>query len=805
MNRRYSAWTAVLLLATCTPFAATCSAEREARTHTHGIATPLDAPSAASSSNSVVVQKPLNIADLAIFLAAPEYSQVNEALLDGRNDEALLLFEARLGDALKQGKLAAETWFQLGRLRALAAQPLAAAAAFEEASKTPWLLADYCRYFGARAYREAGANKAALALLQNVPREMPFFERAELLRAELLLAQGELDSALQTLRRLLSSEPLPEVWPEAQLLLARTISTRGKGNIAGATPEPAILAEALNAARRVALELAGTSAAAEAAAIETQILAALPADLFSQYQTLSAEQQLVRLKALTEQQKADDALVAANELLQTLSKAAPYGDVECEARLLKAKVLTLKKEWGKATESLSEAERRCQGEDLRARLHFSAGKYAQIDKRYAVAIRIFEQLEQEAPSHRLADDARIRRAQSYLELGDEAKFTELLSSISEDYPEGDVALDGAFELAVRRMDKGDFAQAANVLERIAARALKEDPTRDHEVAGRERYFRARCSVALGDRERGLAEYEAIVRERPLSYYMLHAYSRLFAADPARAAAALEQAIAATATEPFAFAHRPEFTSPAFQRALALARHGELDWVELELRRLVLLDQPELLWSIAQVYGRAGAAARSHQLARGRLTDWLSRWPAGDWRAAWELAFPRPFHGIVERVAKTQEVPEALIYAVMREESAFRPDVVSPAAAFGLMQLIKPTAKHFGTKLNLPFNETALKTPRINIALGASVLSNYKTSFPQNPLLAIPGYNAGPGRPKRWLKEHPGLDFDVWVELIPFTETRRYTKRVLASRSAYLFLYEGGEPAHLLLPLRLEEE
>ena len=78
---------------------------------------------------------------------------------------------------------------------------------------------------------------------------------------------------------------------------------------------------------------------------------------------------------------------------------------------------------------------------------------------------------------------------------------------------------------------------------------------------------------------------------------------------------------------------------------------------------------------------------------------------------------------------------------------------------------------------------------------------------RDPLLVIPGYNAGPGRPMRWTKDWPSVDFDLWVELIPFRETRRYTKRVLASRGAYAFLYYQPTvitPANdpLLLPRRL---
>jgi soluble lytic murein transglycosylase len=70
-------------------------------------------------------------------------------------------------------------------------------------------------------------------------------------------------------------------------------------------------------------------------------------------------------------------------------------------------------------------------------------------------------------------------------------------------------------------------------------------------------------------------------------------------------------------------------------------------------------------------------------------------------------------------------------------------------------------------------------------------------FPANPLLAIPGYNAGGNAPKKWLGERPSDDFDVWVERIPYEETRNYTKRVITSLAAYEFLYARERPSEAL--------
>jgi soluble lytic murein transglycosylase len=186
-----------------------------------------------------------------------------------------------------------------------------------------------------------------------------------------------------------------------------------------------------------------------------------------------------------------------------------------------------------------------------------------------------------------------------------------------------------------------------------------------------------------------------------------------------------------------------------------------------------------------------------------LTDWLSRWPAGDWHDAWRIAFPEPYPKLVEASAKRAGIDPALVYAIMREESAFDPDAESIADAYGLMQLIVPTARAAAKGTSLPHDRRALKRPSVNVELGCRTLGRYSGLFPENPLLAIPAYNAGPNRVRDWLKERPSADFDLWIELIPYLETRRYVKRVLASRAAYAFLAdEAHGVAALALPKKV---
>jgi soluble lytic murein transglycosylase len=238
-------------------------------------------------------------------------------------------------------------------------------------------------------------------------------------------------------------------------------------------------------------------------------------------ESLVAEAALVlgdrsRIRVLEDGRQHSAAKQAADQLLSALGAHGRTSAVGCEAALLRAKAMGGAREWGKGSDAAGDVARRCTDPDIRARALFLAGKYADSDKRFAVATTYYEKLEKDAPGHRLADDARLRAALSYRELGAEARFTDLLSRMPDDYPAGDMVLDGMFELALRRIEKGDWTGAASVLERAAQIAAPLDLTRGQEFAGRERYFKARSSAMLGDVDRSLAEYEAIVAQVPLS-------------------------------------------------------------------------------------------------------------------------------------------------------------------------------------------------------------------------------------------------------------------------------------------------
>ncbi|RMG37631.1 MAG: murein transglycosylase [Gammaproteobacteria bacterium] len=162
----------------------------------------------------------------------------------------------------------------------------------------------------------------------------------------------------------------------------------------------------------------------------------------------------------------------------------------------------------------------------------------------------------------------------------------------------------------------------------------------------------------------------------------------------------------------------------------------------------------------------------------------------------ELRFPLQHRELVAAQASKNALDMAWVYAVIRQESAFMKDARSRVGALGLMQLMPATARQVARhQLAIkPPPRRQLLEPSVNIRLGSAYLRELKERLADNPVLATAAYNAGPQRVDRWLPED-GLDADIWVELIPFNETRSYLRRVMS----YTVIYDkrlGREPRRL---------
>ena len=198
-----------------------------------------------------------------------------------------------------------------------------------------------------------------------------------------------------------------------------------------------------------------------------------------------------------------------------------------------------------------------------------------------------------------------------------------------------------------------------------------------------------------------------------------------------------------------------------------------------------MPQPQLLKAakLADSWGWHDRAIAT--LARAKYWDDL------------ELRFPLAHQEEVLQQAARQQINPAWAFAIIRQESAFTADARSHAGALGLMQLLPRTARDMARSLRV-------RTPRrhdllqidTNIQLGVGYLKKVQDRYQGHPVLATAAYNAGPSNVKRWLPSAGSVAADIWIETVPFSETRDYLKRVLT----YTVIYEqrlGQQPKSLL--------
>jgi len=176
-------------------------------------------------------------------------------------------------------------------------------------------------------------------------------------------------------------------------------------------------------------------------------------------------------------------------------------------------------------------------------------------------------------------------------------------------------------------------------------------------------------------------------------------------------------------------------------------------------------------------------------------DAASRAQAWD---ALDLRFPMPYQDAFRRNAAVQNVPSTELMAIARRESAFFPQARSPVGARGLMQLMPATGAQVASALGQKGGAANLFEVEHNVLLGSAYYRQLLDRFNGNRVFALTAYNAGPNRVDRWRhKPGEGVPVDVWVDTIPYQETRNYVQAVLSYN--VVFQYLMGDTRSLLTP------
>ena len=158
---------------------------------------------------------------------------------------------------------------------------------------------------------------------------------------------------------------------------------------------------------------------------------------------------------------------------------------------------------------------------------------------------------------------------------------------------------------------------------------------------------------------------------------------------------------------------------------------------------------------------------------------------------WELAYPRPYWSQLKSFANQAGIDPYFALAIMREESHFDPQALSSSKAMGLMQLMPATAKFVARKKKIKLQEKSeIFNPELNTRLGTLYLGSLADRFKSELIYTAGSYNAGPHNMLKWIKRWPRKSIDAFVEQIPFSETRKYVKRVYRSYKLYKHIYSS---------------
>jgi soluble lytic murein transglycosylase len=208
---------------------------------------------------------------------------------------------------------------------------------------------------------------------------------------------------------------------------------------------------------------------------------------------------------------------------------------------------------------------------------------------------------------------------------------------------------------------------------------------------------------------------------------------------------------------------------------------------LELRRAKLDNWAIQEWSLAIRSLQPSELKAAAALAHGE--GWHDRaifalGNSGDLRF-YEWRFPLVWETEIKREASANKLDPAWVYGIIRAESAMVEAARSSANALGLMQVTPATGKQVAQKHGIPWTgSSGLQTAAGNLPIGTALLGDLLQEYDHNPVLVSGAYNAGPSPVKRWLKQRPAGEAAIWIETLPYFETRDYIPRVLAFTTIY---------------------
>jgi soluble lytic murein transglycosylase len=609
------------------------------------------------------------------------------------------------------------------------------------------LLADYALYHQARGLYNIGRFDEALQPLRNLRKQFPdspLIRASELLLADALFAKREyrhaLNAYLQFMEKYASGT-------DAITALYQTAKCREQlGELDGA----------LLALKKVWLSYPASTLAASAEADIRRL-----AEIGAKVEPYSNEELFRRGVTLYDLGKFDQAMHS----LRAIPLESRSSDFTNRVTLKTGQALFKARRYREAEELfaslLDAAPARMIADEASFWLGRSLAKNGKEDEAFSVYLKLAEN----SPASILADNAIMEAAMIGKHRKKVAEALLILKKLLNDYPDSDLKQAALWEIAWNSYLTGEIKTAAGFFQKLAGQGGAREKAL---------YWHGRTVAADGDASGARASFASLLNEFPMGYYA-HAYRK-------------DAGITESPSPLIPNDINRLLPLPAgFERVKALIAFGLYEEADKELAvaKRKLTGRNRELQGIARLYLEMGNFHRAMSVAGGAPI----RRPDKENLYLWRLNYPLAFREEVEHLALKSGIPAGLVYSIIRAESNFYPAALSAAGAIGLMQLMPATAKGLANGENGKFKIDRLTRPEENISMGIRHLRGLLTQYKGDRMLAIAAYNAGAGNVNRWLRTAGDMPQDVFIESIPFAETRLYVKKVLAGSENYNHLYK----------------
>jgi soluble lytic murein transglycosylase len=403
--------------------------------------------------------------------------------------------------------------------------------------------------------------------------------------------------------------------------------------------------------------------------------------------------------------------------------------------------------------------------------------------------QILAQMMQKFPANPWLQEALLSAGNMYLLRPDYTNAIEYYSAQYKLFPDGKYSPFSHWKAAWLNLRSGNKPEAERLMEEQVALypAGQEIPPA--------LYWRARLAEEDGDMDKAGEYYSFILRRFTHYYYADLARERLrFRFNAGKHDPLLDKIPAQSDPDRDSFDAPPDDLRIA--RAQLLTNAAMFDFAVHELQA-----EPDKLFAkaeIARVYVKAERPDRALQSLKRAIPGYFSEDIMDMPQWAWDILFPKPYWADLTHYAVSNGLDPYLVASLIRQESEFNPAAVSPANAWGLMQLLPPVGKKLAREVRMRhYNQDQLTNPAVNLQLGTRYFKEMVDSFGGQVEYALAAYNAGADRVKTWQAQGPYRDIHEFVESIPFTQTREYVQAIMRNATVYRLLYSRGtETAHI---------